>query len=128
MPPGKVQLDEGIGIQKVVIDFDWQVETNPSVNTTYDVLLQDFESATKGHDLKLAKMPEDFQVKTDVMLFNRKFSSVHNEYKEKNKEALINSGFITDMSLLNTKENRAELGAVALQERNKEISVSRVLG
>ena len=27
------------------------------------------------------------------------------------------------MSLLNTKENRAELRAVALQERNKEISV-----
>ena len=87
MKPGKVtQFAEGIRKQKIAIDFDWQVETNPSVITTYDFAFQDFVSATKGRDLKPAKMPEDFQVKTDVMLFNRKFSRKYNEDMKKKKK------------------------------------------
>ena len=47
---------------------------------------------------------------------------MYNENIGKNKEELIKSGITTNLSLLNTKENKAELNASALRQRSAEIS------
>ena len=47
---------------------------------------------------------------------------MYDENIEKNKEELIKSGITTNLSLLNTKENKAELNASALRQRSAEIS------
>ena len=70
----------------------------------------------------LVKQPKDFHQKTDLILYNRKASSMYNENIGKNKEELIKSGITTNLSLLNTKENKAELNASALRQRSAEIS------
>ena len=70
----------------------------------------------------MVKQPKDFPQQTDLILFNRKSSSMYDENIEKNKEELIKSGITTNLSLLNTKENKAELNASALRQRSAEIS------
>ena len=68
------------------------------------------------------KNPKDFSCKTDLILYNRKSSSMHDEKVEKNKEELIKSGITTDISSLNTKENITEINSAALRQRSKELS------
>ena len=66
------------------------------------------------------KNPKDFSCKTDLILYNRKSSSMHDEKVEKNKEELIKSGITTDISSLNTKENITEINSAAMRQRSKE--------
>ena len=47
---------------------------------------------------------------------------MYDENIEKNKKELIKSGITTNLSLLNTKENKVELNASALRQRSAEIS------
>ena len=82
----------------------------------------EFVSYTKSREIQMAKQPKDFPQQTDLILFNRKSSSMYDENIEKNKEELIKSGITTNLSLLNTKENKAELNASALRQRSAEIS------
>ena len=79
-------------------------------------------SYTKNREIQNVKQPKDFPQQTDLMLFNRKSSSIFDENIEKNKEELIKSGITTNLSLLNTKENKTEIEASALRQRSVEIS------
>ena len=70
-------------------------------------------------EIHMVKQPKDFPQQTYLILFNRKS---YDENIEKNKEELIKSGITTNLSLLNTKENKGKLNASALRQRSAEIS------
>ena len=82
----------------------------------------EFVSYTKSQEIHIVKQPKYFPQQTDLILFNQKSSSVYDENIEKNKKELIKSGITTNLSLLNTKENKVELNASALRQRSAEIS------
>ena len=78
----------------------------------------EFVSYTKSQEIHIVKQPKYFPQQTDLILFNQKSSSVYDENIEKNKKELIKSGITTNLRLLNTKENKIELNASALSQRN----------
>ena len=82
----------------------------------------EFVCYSKNREIMPIKNPNDFSCKTDLILYNRKSSSMYDEIVEKNKEKLIKSGITTDMSSLNTKENITEINSAALRQRSKELS------
>ena len=70
-----------------------------------DFVENEFVCYSKKREIMPIKNPKDFSCKTDLILYNRKSSSMYDEKVEKNKEELIKSGIRTDISSLNTKEN-----------------------
>ena len=114
-----------IGKQQVASDFDdYIVSVESKIEPpTFEIdTICEFVSYTKSREIHTVKQPKDFPQQTDLILFNRKSSSMYDENIEKNKEELIKSGITTNLSLLNTKENKAELNASALRQRSAEIS------
>ena len=87
-----------------------------------DIVENEFVCYSKKREIMPIKNPKDFSCKTDLILYNRKSSSMHDEKVEKNKEELIKSGITTDISSLNTKENITEINSAALRQRSKELS------
>ena len=120
-----VSFSSTIGKQQVASDFnDYILSIESQIESpTFEVDTKcEFVSYTKNREIQIVKQPKDFPQQTDLMLFNRKSSSMFDENYEKNKEELIKSGITTNLSLLNTKENKAELNASALRQRSSEIS------
>ena len=120
-----VSFSSTIGKQQVASDFnDYILSIESQIESpTFEVDTKcEFVSYTKNREIQMVKQPKDFPQQTDLMLFNRKSSSMFDENYEKNKEELIKSGITTNLSLLNTKENKAELNASALRQRSSEIS------
>ena len=121
-----VRFSSSIGKQQVDSDFDdyniVPVESQIEPPTFEIDTICEFVSYTKSREIQMVKQPKDFPQQTDLILFNRKSSSMYDENIEKNKEELIKSGITTNLSLLNTKENKAELNASALRQRSAEIS------
>ena len=87
-----------------------------------DIVENEFVCYSKKREIMPIKNPKDFSCKTDLILYNRKSSSMYDEKVEKNKEELIKSGITTDISSLNTKENITEINSAALRQRSKELS------
>ena len=87
-----------------------------------DIVENEFVCYSKKREIMPIKNPKDFSCKTDLILYNRKSSSMYDEKVEKNKEKLIKSGITTDISSLNTKENITEINSAALRQRSKELS------
>ena len=119
-----VSFSNTIGKQQVASDFnDYIVSVKSQIESpTFEVVTNcEFVSYTKNREIQMVKQPKDFPQQTDLMLFNRKSSSMYDENIEKNKEELVKSGITTNLSLLNTKENKAELIASALRQRSAEI-------
>ena len=120
-----VSFSSTIGKQQVASDFnDYIVSVESQIESpTFEVVTKcEFVSYTKNREIQMVKQPKDFPQQTDLILFNRKSSSMYDENIEKNKEELVKSGITTNFSLLNTKENKAELNASALRQRSAEIS------
>ena len=87
-----------------------------------DIVENEFVCYSKKREIMPIKNPKDFSCKTDLILYNRKSSSMYDEKVEMNKEKLIKSGITTDISSLNTKENITEINSAALRQRSKELS------
>ena len=107
-----IQFSENIGELTVSNSFE-NVSSDPNLGYVY---------YDKAHEIQMVKQPKDFQVNTDVKLFDRKLSSMYDENIEKNRELLIASGVTTNMSSLNTKENREEINLAKLKQRSDEVS------
>ena len=102
-----------------------RVHVSEDFDTIYnncDFVEYEFVCYSKKREIMPIKNPKDFSCKTDLILYNRKSSSMYDEKVEKNKEKLIKSGITTDMSSLNTKENITEINSAALRQRSKELS------
>ena len=94
-----IKFSENIGKLTVTRSFE-NTDSEPN-----DILNLEFVYYDKKHEIQIVKQPKDFQVNTDVKLFDRKLSSMYDENIEKNRELLIALGVTTNISSLNTKEN-----------------------
>ena len=96
-----VNFSSSIGKQQVASDFDdYIVSVESQIEPpTFEIdTIWEFVSYTKSREIQMVKQPKDFPQQTDLILFNRKSSSMYDENIEKNKEELIKSGITTNLS------------------------------